>query len=98
MSRWRAALSQVEISFLLLLTSHEQITTGHFHRLRQPEKNEQGWAYVGQDPVLDSALPRIASHVDEGNEIRGVGSVGRAIRVAHELAVTVVGGDEALSA
>jgi hypothetical protein len=80
------------------LDPDEQIATGHFCRLREPKQEDQGRSYVGQDPVLDSELRGIGGHVDEVNEIRGVGSVGRAIRVAHELAVAVVGGYEALPA
>jgi hypothetical protein len=76
----------------------EQIATGHFHRLRQPEKKEQGWRYVAQDAVLDSKLRGISGYVDEVDKVGGVGGVGRAIRVAHELAVAVVGGHEALPA
>jgi hypothetical protein len=54
----------------------EQIATGHFCRLRESKQEEQGRSYVGQNSILDSELRGIAGHVDEVNEVRGVGSVG----------------------
>ena len=77
---------------------HEQILSCHLSRLWNAEQEQQRRRDICENTIAQSELVRIGGDVDELHEVGGVSSVGRAIGVAHQFAIAVIGGDERFAA
>ena len=79
------------------LNRHEQIVSGHLLRLRQSKQKQKSRRDVGQNSVFAREnCCGIFGHVNEMHKVARVRGVGRAIRIAHLLAIAVVGGDDGI--
>ena len=71
---------------------------GHFFWRRQTEQFQQRGGDVGENTIFQAIFPGVGCDIDEVDEIRGVRGVRGAVRVAHQLAVAVIGRQRAFAA
>ena len=72
------------------LQSVEPIFACHLRRLLQPEEEQEGRRDVCKDAIIDPEILRLLCHVNEMHKICRMRGVRRSVRIAHQLAISVI--------
>ena len=95
--RSRPALSIFLGDRRFLRNRHKQIMPGHLFGLRQTEEKQERGRDIGQNSVFAAKLCRVLRHINEMHKVGGVRRIWRSVWIAHLLAISVVGRDDALA-
>src|SRR5205814_4545428 len=70
---------------------------GHLFGLRQTEEKQERGRDIGQNSVFAAKLCRVLRHINEMHKVGGVRRIWRSVWIAHLLAISVVGRDDAFA-
>ena len=76
----------------------QEAVAGHFFWRGQTEQFQERRGDVGEDTIFQTIFPGVRGDIDEMDEVGGVGGVRGTVRVAHQLAIAVIGRHQSLTA